>query len=132
MLLKSRNSNYRYKKYQKPNIIELVDDISQINAERKAGDLYFTILVFTYAYVHVALDKKNKQALQNFISERKIYGNVLLQEQLNGLISRPAEFQNVIDTLLKEFPQTNAFVDNLLVVWTGAKTKRISTDYKLL
>ena len=37
-----------------PNIDELLDGINQIIAERKAGDVYFTTLDFTYAYGQVS------------------------------------------------------------------------------
>ena len=36
-------------KYQMPNIDELVDGIRQIVAKRKAGEVYFVTLDFTYA-----------------------------------------------------------------------------------
>ena len=48
-------------KYQMPNIDELVDGISQIIAERKAGDVYFTTLDFTYAYGQESLGKKTSE-----------------------------------------------------------------------
>ena len=44
-----------------PNIDELVDGLSQIIAERKAGDVYFTTLDFTYAYGQVSLDQRNNE-----------------------------------------------------------------------
>ena len=39
-----------------PNIDEIVDGISQIIAERKAGNVYFTTLDFTYAYGQVSFE----------------------------------------------------------------------------
>ena len=52
LALESRelNKQVHKNKYQMPNIDELVDGISQIIAERKAGNVYFTTLDFTYAY----------------------------------------------------------------------------------
>ena len=41
-----------------PNSDEIVDGISQINAERKAGNVNPTTLEFTYAYGQVALNSK--------------------------------------------------------------------------
>ena len=57
LALESRelNKQVHKNKYQMPNIDELVDGISQIIAERKAGDVYFTTLYFTYAYGQVSL-----------------------------------------------------------------------------
>ena len=44
-----------------PNIDELVDGRSQIIAERKAGNVYFTTLDFTYAYGQVSLEKETSE-----------------------------------------------------------------------
>ena len=79
LALESRELNKQvYKnKYQMPNIDELVDGISQIIAERKAGNVYFTTSDFTYAYGQVSLEQtKDKQAMQFFTSRRKFHGNL--------------------------------------------------------
>ena len=47
--------------YQMPNIDELLDGISQIIAERKAGNVYFTTLDFPYAHGQVSLEKETSK-----------------------------------------------------------------------
>ena len=79
LALESRelNKQVHKNKYQMPNIDELVDGISRIIAERKAGNVYFTKLDFTYAYGQVSLEQtKDKRAIQFFTSPRKFYGNL--------------------------------------------------------
>ena len=44
----------------------------------------------------------------------------------------PAEFQRVIDNLLKEFPQANAFIDDILIASKGTKTEHIALVEKIL
>ena len=44
----------------------------------------------------------------------------------------PAEFQKVIDNLLKEFPQANAFIDDVLVASKRTKIKHIALVEKIL
>ena len=63
LALESRqlNKQVHKNKYQMPNIDELVDGISQIIAERKTGDVYFTTLDFTYAYGQVSLEQKTSE-----------------------------------------------------------------------
>ena len=63
LTLQSRelNKQVHKNKYQMPNIDELVDGVSQIIAERKAGDVYFTTLDFTYACGQVALEQKTSE-----------------------------------------------------------------------
>ena len=74
LALESRevNNQVHTNKDQMPNIDELVDGISQIIVERKAGDVYSTTLIFTYAYDQVSFE-------QNFseqCSRRIIDGNI--------------------------------------------------------
>ena len=65
-----------------PNSDELVDGISQINAERKAGNVNFTILEFTYAYGQVALSLK-KPANNATLNEKEAnQRNKLNQERV--------------------------------------------------
>ena len=44
----------------------------------------------------------------------------------------PAEFQKIIDSLLKEFPQANAFIDDILVASKGTKIEHIDLVEKRL
>ena len=44
----------------------------------------------------------------------------------------PAEFQKVIDNLLKEFFQANAFIDGILIASKGTKIEHIALVEKLL
>ena len=63
MALESRelNKQVNKNKYQMTNIDELVDGISRIIAERKARDVNFTKLDFTYAYGQVSLEQKTSE-----------------------------------------------------------------------
>ena len=44
----------------------------------------------------------------------------------------PAEFQKVIDNLIKEFPQANAFIDDILIASKGTKIEHIALVEKIL
>ena len=44
----------------------------------------------------------------------------------------PAEFQKVIDNLLKDFPQANAFIEDTLIASKGTKIKHIALVEKIL
>ena len=63
-----------------PNIDELVEGISQIIAEQKAGDVYFTRLDFTYAYGQVALDQKTSEQCNFFYRGGKVNANISFQK----------------------------------------------------
>ena len=98
-----------------PNIDELVDGISQIIAERKAGNVYFTTLDFTYAYGQVSLEQKTSEQCNFSLVGGKSTGTYRFKNGFYGLTSMPAEFQKVIDNLLREFSQANAFIDDILI-----------------
>ena len=38
----------------------------------------------------------------------------------------PADFQKVIDNLLNDFPQANAFIDEILIASKGTRIERIA------
>ena len=65
-------------KYELPNIDEQVEGISQINAERKAVDVYFTTLDFTYAYGQVSLEQKTSEQCNFSLVGGKSIGNISL------------------------------------------------------
>ena len=70
------NKQVHKNKYQMPNIDELVDGVSQIIAEKKAGNVYFTTLDFTYAYGKVALEQKSERTVQFLTSWWEIHRNL--------------------------------------------------------
>ena len=43
-----------------------------------------------------------------------------------GVTSMPAEFEKVIDNLLKDFPEANAFIDDILVVSKRTKVEHMA------
>ena len=43
-----------------------------------------------------------------------------------------AEFQKVMDSILSEFPQAHAFIDDILITTEGSETEHISTVEKIL
>ena len=118
--------------YQMPNIVEQVDGISQLIAERKAGDVYVTTLDFTYAYGKVSLEQKTSEQCNFSLVGGKSTGTSRFRNGFYGLTSMPAEFQKVIDNLLKEFTQANAFIDDILIASKGTRVERIAIVEKLL
>ena len=131
LTLESRelNKQVHKNKYQMPNIDELIDGVSQIIAEKKSRIVYFTKLDFTYAYGQVALEQKTSEQCIFSLVGGKSMGTYRFK---NGFTSMPAEFRKVIDNLLKEFPQANAFIDDILIASKGTKTEHIALVEKIL
>ena len=59
-------------------------------------------------------------------------GTYRFKNRFLGLMSMHAEFQKVIDNLLEEFPQANAFMNDILVAPKGTKIKHITLVEKIL
>ena len=119
--LRALNKQVHMNKYQITNIDKLLDGISQIIAERKAGDVYFTTLDFTYAYGQVSFQQKTSEQCNFSLVGGKSTGTYRFKNGFYGLTSMPAEFQKVIDNLLKQFPQANAFIDDILIESKGTR-----------
>ena len=134
LALESREPNKQVhkNKYQMPNIDELEDGISQIIAERKAVDVYFTTLDFTYAYGQVSLEQKTNEQCNFSLVGGKSTGTYRFKNGFYGLTIMPAEFQKVIDNLLKEFPQANAFIDDILIASKVTKVEHNALMEKIL
>ena len=126
------NKKVHKNKYKMLEIDELVDGISQIIAEPKACDVYFTTLGFTYPYGPVALDQKISEQFNFSLVGGKSTVTYSFKNGFYGLTSMSAEFQKVIDTLLKKFPQGNAFINDILVVLKGTKIEHIALEEKNL
>ena len=108
--------NFKSNEYQMPNIDELEDLISQIIAERKAGGKYSTTLDFAYAYGQVALHQKTSEECNFPLVGGKFTGTHRFMNGFLGLFTMPPEFQKTIDSLLREFPHANAFIDDIIVL----------------
>ena len=134
LALESRelNKQVHKNKYQMPNIDELIEGVSQIIAEKKSGNVCFTTLDFTYAYGQVALEQKTSEQCNFSLVGGKSTGTYRFKNGFYGLTSMPAEFQKVIDNLLKEFPQANAFIDDILIASKGTKIEHIALMEKIL
>ena len=81
----------------------------------------------------MALDQKLVNSVFFFNSRGKINGNIYrFKNGFYGLTSMPTEFQKFIDKLLKQFPQANAFIDDILIASKGTKIEHIALVEKVL
>ena len=103
-------------KYQMPNFEELIDTVGQTISERKPGDVYFSTMDLTYAYGQLPPSPETSVQCNFLLVGGKSTGTNRFQTGFYGLTTMPAEFQRVMDTILSEFPQAHAFIDDILVV----------------
>ena len=86
------NKQVHKNKYQMPNIEELVDIIGQLISEKKQGEVYFTTM-----------------DLYRF------------RTGFYGLLSKPAEFQRVMDSILNKFPKRTRL---LMIFWLQPRERK--------
>ena len=87
---------------------------------------------FTYAYGQVSLEQKTSEQCNFSPVGGKSTGFYRFKNGFYGLTSMPAEFQKVIDNLLKKFPQANAFIDDILIASRGTKVEHIALVERIL
>ena len=114
-----------------PNIKELMDTVGQTISDRKPGDVYFSTMDLTYAYGQLQLSPKTSVQCNFSLVGGKSTGMYRFRTGFYGLTTMPAEFQRVMDTILSEFPQEHAFIDDILVVTKGTKIEHIAAVEKI-
>ena len=119
-------------KYQMPNTEELVDTIEQLISEKKQGEMYFTTMDLTYAYGQLPLSEETSVHCNFSLVGGRSTGTYRFRTGFYGLTSMPAEFQRVMDSILNEFPQANAFIDDILVATKETEVEHISLVEKIL
>ena len=134
LALESRelNKQAHKNKYQNPNIEELVDTIGQLISEKKQGEMYFTTMDLTYAYGQLPLSEETSVHSNFSLVGGRSTGTYRFRTGFYGLTSMPAEFQRVMDSILNELPQANAFIDDILVTTKGTEVEHISLVEKIL
>ena len=104
-----------------PNIDELVDTIGQLISEKKQGEVIFTTMDLTYAYGQLPLSEETSVYCNFSLVGERLTGTYQFRTGFYGLKFMPAEFQRVMDSILNEFPQANAFIDDILVTTKGTQ-----------
>ena len=86
----------------------------------------------TYACGQLQLSPETSVQCNFSLVGGKLTGTYPFQTGFYGLTTMPAEFQRVMDTILSEFPQAHAFIDDILVVTKGTDIEHISTVERIL
>ena len=126
------NKQVHKNKYQMPNIEELVDTTGQLISEKKQGEVFFTTMELTYANGQLPLNEETIVHCNFSLVGGRSTGTYRFCTGFYGLTSMPAEFQRVMDSILNEFPQANAFIDDTLVTTKGIEVEHISLVEKIL
>ena len=97
-----------------------MDAVGQTISEKKSGEIYFSTMDLTYAYGQLPLS-------QDTCVGGRSTGTYKFKTGFYGLTTMPAELQRVMDSILLEYPQAHAFIDDILVVTLGSEIEHKAT-----
>ena len=126
------NKQVRTNKYQMPNIEELMDAVGQTICEKKSGEIYFSTMDLTYAYGQLPLSQDTSVHSNFSLVGGRSTGTCRFKTGCYGLTTMPAEFQRVMESILLEYSQAHAFIDDILVVTKSSEIGHIATVEKVL
>ena len=120
---KPMNRQFFKNQYQKSNVDELIDGVSQIVTENKEGTLYFTVLDLKYAYSQLKLAADTAKQCNFNIVGGKAIGTYIILTGFYGLADMPAKFQQAMDRTIYHAKNTFCFLDDIRNVSEGSETE---------
>ena len=107
-------------KYQMPNIHELIDNVALQISEKFNGRVRFSSLDLKNEYSQLKLCEQTSKQCNFSIVGGETTGTYRFLTGIYGLGDMPNEFQRVMDSLLKNIPFTNCYIDDILVASRGS------------
>ena len=107
-------------KYQMPNIHELIDNIALQLSSKESGEVWFGSLDLKNAYSQLQLCTDTSKQCNFIIVGGETTGNYRFLTGFYGQGDMPNKFQKVMDSLLKDIPFTNCYIDDILIASKGS------------
>ena len=102
-------------KYKIPNIHELIDNVVLQISEKPNGRVWFSNPDLKNAYSQIKLCEQTSKQCNFSIVGGEMSGMYQFLTGFHGIGVMPNEFQRVVDSLLKNIPFTNCYIDDILV-----------------
>ena len=97
----------------------LLGNIAQVVKSDNLNQTLFTTLDLRYAYSQIPLDKTTREPSNFSLIGGNATGTYQFQTGFYGLTDMPAEFQKAVDLTLTICNNTNAYLDDILIVTKG-------------
>ena len=107
-------------KYQMPNIHELIDIIALQLSSKESGEVRLSSLDLKNAYSQLQLCTDTSKQCNFSIVGGETTGTYRFLTGFYGLGDMPNDFQRVMDSLLKDIPFTNCYIDDILIASKGS------------
>ena len=102
------------------NIHELIDNIALQLSSKDSGEVWFSNLDLKNAYSQLQLCTDTSKQGNSSIVGGETTGTYSFLTGFYGLGDRPNEFQRLMDSLMKDIPFTNCYIDNILIASKGS------------
>ena len=119
-------------KYQMPNIHELIDNVALQISEKPNGRVWFSNLDLKNAYSQLQLCNQTSKQCNFSIVGGETTGTYRFLTGFYGLGDMPNDFQRVMDSMLKNIPFTNCYIDDILVASRGSLEEHKAIVHKIL
>ena len=114
-------------KDQMPNIHELIDNIALQLSSRESGEVWFSSIDLKNAYSQLQLCTDTSKQCNFSIVGGETTGTYRFLTGFYGLGDMPNEFQRAMDSLLKDNPFTNCYIDDILIASKGSLNEHKAT-----
>ena len=98
-----------------PNIHELIDNLALQLSSKESGVVWFSSLDLKNAYSQLQLCTDTSKQWNFSILGGETIGTYRFLTGFYRLGDMPNEFQRVMDSLLKDIPFTNCYIDDILI-----------------
>ena len=115
-----------------PNLHELIDNVALQISEKSNGQVWFSNLYLKNAYSQLKLYEKTSKQCNFSIVGGETTGTYRFLTGFYGLGDQPYEFQRVLNSLLKNIPFTNCYIDDLSVASKGSLEEHKAIVFKIL
>ena len=115
-----------------PNINELIDNIALQLSSKESGEVWFSSLDLKNAYSQLQLCTDTSKQCNFSILGGETTGTYRFLTGFYGLGDMPNELQRVMDSLLKDIPFTNCYIDDILIASKGSLNEHKAIITKIL
>ena len=106
-------------RYQMPNKIELLDNVTLAISGNTNKPIRFSNIDLKYAYSQIALSEETSRQCNFSIVGGNITGTYRFKTRFYCLGDMPNEFQRVMDSLVGHLPRFHVYLDYSLVATRG-------------
>ena len=119
-------------KYQMPNIRELIDNIALQLSSKESGEVWLSSLDLKNAYSQLQLCTDTSKQRNFSIVGGETTGTYRFLTGFYGLGDMPNELRRVMDSLIKDIPFANCYIDDILIASKGSLNEHKAILSKIL